>query len=91
MPVRVHVPEMLRRYTAGAAEVVVEGTSVGAVIGELCARHPELRARIVGPDGGVFPFLVVFLAGRELPRATALDTAVADGAVLEIVGAAEGG
>ena len=53
--------------------------------------HSGRRLRMLGADGRLHPYFVLFLNDRELLRATALDASLADGDVLELVGAAEGG
>ncbi len=91
MSVRFHVSEVVRRYTDHLAEVDVEGATVGEVLENLFGRYPDLRLRVIDRHGRVHPYLILFLDGQELPRATLLDAPAPDGAVLELVGAAEGG
>ena len=93
MAIEVHVPEVLRRYSGGAEVVRVEAPAVNvrAALEGLFARHPCLRTRTLSDRGALWPYLVLVRNGRELPRDSALDTPVADGDVVEIVGAAEGG
>jgi hypothetical protein len=85
------VPEVLRRYSGGAAEVEVAAATVRTALEGLFALHPDLRRRVLDPRGAVFPYVLLFCNGSELPRAGMLDCSVKDGDLLEIVGAAEGG
>ena len=87
----VRVPSVLRRYSAGEAEVRVDGVTVRAALGALFQRHPDLRPRVLDAAGGLFPYLVLFRNDEALDRATALATKLTPSDVLEIVGAAEGG
>ena len=96
MPVTIQVPEVLRRYAPTGSDAVegvcvVAGADVRTALDELFAVHPELRTRVVRPDGTPWPYLLLFRNDRELSRAGLLDTPLADGDTLEIVGAAEGG
>jgi molybdopterin converting factor small subunit len=91
MAVRVHVPEVLRRATGGIDEIPSSGASVGAALDGAFAAHPRLRTLTLDADGRVFPYLVLFVNGREVARDAALAAPVKDGDVVEIVGAAEGG
>ena len=91
MTVRVHVPEVLRRATGGVADIDARGPTVGAALGGAFGAFPRLRALTLDAGGAVFPYLLLCVNGRELPRAGALDRPVADGDIVEIVGAAEGG
>lgn len=85
------IPEVLRRYSGGQAQVALDGATVGGVLDALFARFPELRVRTLDPRGRLWPYLLLFRDGRELPRATLLDEPVTGGCVLELIGAAEGG
>lgn len=91
MAVTVHVAEVLRRYAGGCETVAVDGADVRSALGRLFVRHPGLEARVLRPDGTLWPYLVLFRNDREIPRGGTLDVPLADGDTLEIVGAAEGG
>ena len=86
-----HVPEVVRRYSAGVADVDVSGGTVAAVLDEVFERFPDLRLRVLDRDGDLYSYLVLFLDGRELARDGLMETSVPDGATVELVGAAEGG
>lgn len=87
----VHVAEVLRRYVGADGAIPVEGATVAAALDSLFAAYPALRERTLGPDGALWSYLLVFRNDVELPREGLLDTPLAAGDVLEIVGAAEGG
>lgn len=91
MTVRFHVSEVVRRFTDHLSELDAEGTTVGEVLEHVFGRYPDLRLRVIDRHGKVYPYLILFLDGKELPRAGLLDTPVPDGTDLELVGAAEGG
>ncbi|MCE9634474.1 MAG: MoaD/ThiS family protein [Planctomycetes bacterium] len=91
MPVPLHVPEVLRRYTGDAEVVPVTGSTVREALASLFLAHPAMRVRTLGPDGRIWPYLVLSVNGTEAPRDGALDVALADGDSLRLVGAAEGG
>lgn len=87
----VHVAEVLRRYVGADGAIPVEGATVRAALDSLFAAYPALRERTLGPDGALWSYLLVFRNDVELPREGLLDTPLAAGDVVEIVGAAEGG
>jgi sulfur-carrier protein len=89
--VTVHLPEFLRRYGGGAADVAAHGATVGDVLADLFRTRPDLRVRVVDAQGAVFPYLLVFRNGDEVPRAALMSSALADGDRIEIVAGAEGG
>jgi molybdopterin molybdotransferase len=88
---RLHVGEALRRYSGGEEELEVGGATVGAALETLFARFPPLRIRVLGTDGALHPYLLLFRNGAELPREGMLATPLAEDDLLELVGAAEGG
>lgn len=85
------VPEVLSRYSDGEASVPLQGWTVAEVVEALFARHPDLRFRVYDRGGRVYPYLILFRNGDELPRENLDGIPVTDGDVIELVGAAEGG
>jgi molybdopterin synthase sulfur carrier subunit len=49
----VHIPTLLRAQTGGQASFVLEGTTVGAVLDELEARYPGVKALLLRPQVAV--------------------------------------
>jgi len=87
--VRLRIPRVLRRYSGGAEEVAVHGATVAEALDELFRLWPDLRLRVLDARGDVHPYLRLFRDDAELPRV--LNTALADGDIVEIVAAAAGG
>jgi molybdopterin converting factor small subunit len=87
--VHLRIPGTLQRYSGGAQEVVVRGATVADALEDLFRRHPDLRMRVLDPDGTLHPYLRLFRNDSELPRG--LDTPLAAGDLVEIVAAAAGG
>ncbi len=82
--VTVRVPEALRRYSEGKGMVPAEG---GTAREALLSLPPGLVARVLDERGRLRPYLLLHVDGAP----ATLDTALAPGAMLEIVAAAEGG
>jgi molybdopterin converting factor small subunit len=55
------------------------------------AAHPELRERISDDDGGLRRFVNVYVGGEDIRYLDGLDTAVAEGAEVQILPAVAGG
>jgi hypothetical protein len=87
--VHLRIPEVLRRYSGGADDVVVSGATVADALVDLFRVWPDLRLRVLDARGELHPYLKLFLNGEETTRA--LDAPLADGDRLEIVTAAGGG
>ena len=91
MPVTVKIPTQLRSVTAGEAETVAEGGTVGEVLESLYSSHEELRGRIAGEDGELRRFVNVYLGGEDIRFLDGLDTPVEDGDEVTILPAVAGG
>ena len=91
MAVTVKIPPQLRAAAGGQASESVEGATVGEVLGALYERHGELRERVADDDGALRRFVNVYLDGEDVRFLQGLDTAVGDGAELQILPAVAGG
>jgi molybdopterin synthase sulfur carrier subunit len=88
MTVRVLIPGPLRTYTADAAVVSAQGTSLGAVVGELDRRYPGIRFRIIDEQGAIRRHIKFFVNGLQ---ATNLEPPLRDEDEVMIVCALSGG
>ncbi len=91
MAVTVKIPPQLRAAAGGQGSESVEGATVGEVLGALYDRHGELRERVADDDGALRRFVNVYLDGEDVRFLQGLDTAVSDGAELQILPAVAGG
>ena len=87
----VRIPTQLRTLTAGAAEVDVDGSTVGEVLKALDAAHPGFSARLFDDGGGLRRFVNVFVADEDVRFSDGLETAVAPGQTVSIIPAVAGG
>ena len=87
----VRIPTPLRAFTAGAAEVRVDGATVRGVLETLESHHGGILERVLGEDGQVRGFVNLYLGDRDVRALDGLDTPVESGAVLSIVPAVAGG
>ncbi|MGD0380124.1 MAG: ubiquitin-like small modifier protein 1 [Acidimicrobiales bacterium] len=91
MSVTVRVPAQLRTLTGGAAQVTVDGSTVGEVLKALDASHPGFGDRLFDEGGSLRRFVNVFLADEDVRFLEGLDTPVVQGQTLSIVPAVAGG
>lgn len=91
MSATVRIPTILRSYTDGAAEVSVDGTTVGEVIRVLDSRHVGIAARIVDDSGQLRRFVNVYVDDDDVRFLDGLETVVVDGATVSIIPAVAGG
>ena len=91
MAVTVKIPPQLQAVTGGQRSEAVDGATVGEVLQALYDRHGELQERVGDGDGGLRRFVNVYLDGEDVRFLDGLDTAVDDGAELQILPAVAGG
>ena len=91
MGVSVRIPTQLRTLADGAAEVAVDGQTVGEVLAALEAAHPGFRGRLFDDGGQLRRFVNVFVADEDVRFLKGLDTEVAPGTTVSIIPAVAGG
>ena len=91
MSVNVRIPTTLRPLTAGAASVTTEGATVADVLGNLEARHPGMRERVLDESGALRRFVNVFLDDEDVRFLNGPATEVPAGSTVAIVPAVAGG
>jgi molybdopterin converting factor small subunit len=91
MTATIRIPTQLRTLAGGAAEVTVDGATVGAVLAALDQAHPGFRGRLFDDGGQLRRFVNVFVADEDVRFLDGLDTPVAAGTTVSIVPAVAGG
>ena len=89
--VSISIPTPLRAYTAGERTVAAEGATVGEVLVDLVARHPQLRRHIFAESGELRGFVNLYLGDANVRDLDGADTAVSPGASLTILPSIAGG
>jgi len=87
----VRIPTQLRTLSGGAAEVSVEGATVGEVLAALETAHPGFSARLFDDGGGLRRFVNVFVADEDVRFVEGLATKVEAGQTVSIIPAVAGG
>jgi len=87
----VRIPTQLRPLSGGAAEVAVDGTTVGEVLASLEVSHPGFRARLFDDEGALRRFVNVFVADEDVRFSEGLGTKVDPGQTVSIIPAVAGG
>lgn len=85
---RVRIPTPLRSYTAGAASVEADGTTVADVLADLDRQFPGIAFRVVDEQGRLRQHMVVWI-GQD--RCRDLTTPVTGLAELVLMQALSGG
>ncbi|MSO78868.1 MAG: MoaD/ThiS family protein [Acidimicrobiia bacterium] len=91
MAVSIRIPTQLRTLSGGAAEVSVEGSTVGEALAALETAHPGFAERLYDEAGVLRRFVNVFLAEDDIRFLSGVDSPVTDGQTISIVPAVAGG
>jgi molybdopterin converting factor small subunit len=87
----VKIPPVLRPKAGGAAEVGVEGSSVGEVLRGLADAHPETREQLFDSEGELNRYVNVYVNDEDVRVLDGLDTGVAEADTVVILPAMAGG
>jgi molybdopterin converting factor small subunit len=91
MSVSVRIPTILRTYTGGDSEVTVAGADLAAVLDDLEANHPGIKARVLDDSGDLRRFVNVYVGNEDVRFLDGLATATPDGVQISIIPAVAGG
>lgn len=91
MSVSVRIPTILRTYTGGASEVTAEGADLAAVLDDLEANHPGIKARVLDDAGDLRRFVNVYVGNEDVRFLESLATATPAGSSVSIIPAVAGG
>jgi len=86
----VRIPPTLRNEVGGARQVEAEGDTVREGLDDLVDRHPALAPQIL-QDGGIAPFVNVYVGGEDVRTLDGLDTSVPVGGTVILLPAMAGG
>ena len=86
----VRIPPTLREEAGGEREVLAEGNTVREVLDHLAGRFPALAARILD-NGGIAPYVNVYVEGEDVRTRDGLDTPVGEASTVILLPAMAGG
>ena len=86
----VRIPPTLREDAGGERQVLAEGSTVREVLDDLASRFPALGARILD-NGGVAPFVNIYVEGEDVRTRAGLDTPVDEASTVILLPAMAGG
>ena len=91
MPVDVQIPQVFRRYTAGAPLVQAAAGTVRQLLVGLDEAYPGLRGQVLTPEGTLHRFVNVYVNQEDIRFLQDLETRLADGDLVTILPAVAGG
>jgi molybdopterin converting factor small subunit len=87
----IRIPSPLRSYTAGLAEVEVQGGTVAEAMEGFIGLYPALRQHLFNGHGELRPFVNLFLNNEDVRHLQGLETALQEDDRLMIVPSIAGG
>ena len=87
----IRVPSALRGLTGGNADIETAAATVRDAIADLDRRYPGIAARVLDGNGGVKPFIRIFVGSEDIGGLTGLDTPIGERDEIAIVPAIAGG
>jgi MoaD family protein len=87
----IRIPPVLRPSVGGEKELTAQGSSVGEILRDLAARHPQTESQLFAPDGELNRYVNVYLNDEDVRVLEGLQTNVSDGDTLVILPAMAGG
>ena len=86
----VRIPPTLREEAGGERQVLAEGSTVREVLDDLASKFPALATRIFD-NGGIAPFVNVYVEGEDVRTRDGLDTPVGEASTVILLPAMAGG
>ena len=87
---RIRIPPTLRDQTGGAREVDASGATVRELLADLAERYPALGRHVL-EDGGIAPFVNVYVDSEDVRTLDGLDTPVRATSTIILLPAMAGG
>ena len=91
MPKLVRIPTPLRKLTHGDDTVEVTAATIGEVFGELEARYPGIKERLLDEQSEVRRFVNVYVNEEDIRFLESQKTPLKDGDEISIIPAIAGG
>jgi molybdopterin converting factor small subunit len=85
------IPTPLRPYANGQAEVNVHAATASEALLHLVEQHPALQPHLYNSQGGLRPFVNLFVGADNIKDLQGLDTPLAEDAQLRIIPSIAGG
>lgn len=91
MAIPVIIPTALRQYTGGQSTVRVDGATVGEVLQQLTAQHPDFGKQVLDGAGKLRSFVNIYRNDDDVRYLDGLETPVSERDELSIIPAIAGG
>jgi molybdopterin converting factor small subunit len=85
------IPTPLRTYTSGQSEVNVAGAKISEALTDLTAQYPALKPHLFNDNGGLRPFVNLFVGEHNIKDLQGVDTPIKDGDRIMLIPSIAGG
>ena len=90
MPV-LRIPTPLRAYTNGKSDVTVNGANISEALADLTTQYPTIKPHLFNADGGLRPFVNLFVGENNIKDLQGVDTLIKDGEKILLIPSIAGG
>lgn len=91
MAIPVIIPTALRQYTGGQSTLRIDGATVGEVLQQLTAQHPDFGKQVLDSAGKLRSFVNIYRNDDDVRYLDGLATPVSERDELSIIPAIAGG
>lgn len=85
------VPALLKYYLDGQNEVLLDGQTVGEVLGDLSQKFPKIHSHIFDSSGQVRRHINLFVNADNIRDLNRLDTTIEENDIIKILPSITGG
>jgi len=91
MAVKVMIPTPLRAFTGKKDAVILEGKTVGELLGRLTTQHAQLKKHLYADNGTLRNFVNVYVNNEDIRYLKYEETPVTENDVVSIIPSIAGG
>lgn len=91
MPVKILIPTPLRPYTDKRESLLLEGSTVGELMGNLTSQYSSLRKHLYSDDGSIRNFVNIYVNDEDIRYLQKEQTPVKEKDVVSIIPSIAGG
>jgi sulfur-carrier protein len=91
MSALLRIPTVLRPAMGGESSIVVDGSTIGAVLAHVTQKYPAVKGQLLNDDGTLHRFLNVYVNDDDVRYLGGVDAVVTDSDEITLLPAVAGG
>jgi molybdopterin synthase sulfur carrier subunit len=91
MPVKVKLPQIMRKHAGGESVVSADGATLRDLLADLEAKYPGVTKNVISEDGGLHRFINIYVNDEDVRYLGSLETPEKDGDTISLLPAVAGG